>query len=275
MIPKFIVFCLLLSISFSDCIAQKKIQLFNGHNLDGWIPKIKDHPVRENYANTFRVEDGSIKVRYDQYGGKFNDQFGHLFYKKKFSAYLLIVEYRFVGEQLDDGPGWALRNSGLMLHGQSPESMALDQDFPISLEAQLLGGVGTMERTTNNLCTPGTNVVIDGKLVTTHCISSNSATFFGDQWVRAKVLVLGDSLIAHIVNTDTVFRYSKPQYDGTDKWVQQLGLKGGELIKEGTISLQSESHPVDFRKVELYDLSKYLNRPAKLKRKMAKLAKKK
>ncbi len=250
--------------------AQKKskpkgwIKLFNGKNLDGWTAKIKDHPVNDNFGNTFRVENGAIKVSYDQYGGEFKNQFGHLFYKKKFSAYLLVVEYRFIGDQIKDGPGWAFRNSGMMLHGQTPETMALDQDFPISLEAQLLGGNGKDNRTTNNLCTPGTNVVMNGKLHTVHCTNSTSKTYHGDQWVRAEVLVLQDSIVKHIVEGDTVIVYEKPQYDGNDKWVKQGGLQAGALIKDGTISLQSESHPVEFRKVELFDLEKYMGNTAGL-----------
>src|SRR5688572_33389116 len=258
------------SLAFLMVNAQKKtkqkewIKLFNGKNLDGWTVKIKDHPVDDNFGNTFRVENGAIKVSYDQYGGEFKNQFGHMFYKKKFSAYLLAVEYRFIGDQISDGPGWAFRNSGMMLHGQSPETMALDQDFPISMEAQLLGGDGKDERTTNNLCTPGTNVVMNGKLFTPHCVNSSSKTYHGDQWVRAEALVLGDSIVKHIVQGDTVLVYGKPQYDGTDKWVKQAGLTGGTTIREGTISLQSESHPVEFRKVELFDLSTYMNKPVRL-----------
>jgi len=237
--------------------------LFNGKDLKDWTIKIKDHPLNENFGNTFRVENGVMKVSYDQYDG-FKEQFGHIFYKQKFSAYLLVVEYRFTGEQVKGGPGWALHNSGLMLHGQSPESMALDQDFPISLEAQLLGGDGKNERTTNNLCSPGTNVVMNGKLFTPHCVNSTSKTYHGDQWVRAEVLVLGDSIVKHIVQGDTVLVYGKPQYDGNDKWVKKAGLQGGATIREGTISLQSESHPVEFRKVELFNLEKYMNDSKKL-----------
>lgn len=239
------------------------IRLFNGKDLKNWTIKIKDHPLNENFGNTFRVENGVMKVSYDQYDG-FKEQFGHIYYKQKFSAYLLVVEYRFTGEQVKGGPGWALRNSGMMLHGQSPETMALNQDFPISLEAQLLGGDGKSERTTNNLCTPGTNVVMKGDLFTPHCVNSISKTYHGEQWVRAEVLVLGDSVVKHIVQGDTVLVYGKPQYDGRDKWVKQAGLKDGTLIREGTISLQSESHPVEFRKVELFNLEKYMSSPWKL-----------
>ncbi len=238
--------------------AKKWIQLFNGKNLEGWTVKIKDHPANDNFGNTFRVENGVMKVSYDQYGGEFKNQFGHIFYKDKFSAYLLVVEYRFVGDQIKDGPGWAFRNSGMMLHGQTPESMSLDQDFPICLEAQLLGGNGKDDRTTNNLCTPGTNVVMNGKLHTPHCTNSTSKTYHGDQWVRAEVLVLRDSVVKHIVQEDTVLVYEKPQYDGTDRWVKQQGYTAGALIGEGTISLQSESHPVEFRKVELFNLENYM-----------------
>jgi len=264
---------LALSVCIVACLmasAQKKtkatgwIQLFNGKNLDGWTVKIKDHPVNDNFGNTFRVENGIMKVSYDQYGGEFKNQFGHIFYKDKFSAYLLVVEYRFVGDQIKDGPGWAFRNSGMMLHGQTPESMSLDQDFPISLEAQLLGGNGKDNRTTNNLCTPGTNVVLNGKLHTPHCTNSTSKTYHGDQWVRAEVLVLRDSILKHIVEGDTVLVYEKPQYDGTDKWVKQQGYTAGALISEGTISLQSESHPVEFRKVELFNLENYMGDGKKL-----------
>ncbi len=248
----------------------KPVQMFNGKDLKGWTIKIKDHPVNENFGNTFRVEDGVMKVRYDQYDD-FKEQYGHIFYKKKFSAYLLVVEYRFLGDQVKNGPGWAFRNSGAMLHCQSPESMKVEQDFPISMEEQLLGGNGTDERSTVNLCTPGTNVVLDGKLYTQHCVNSRSKTFHGDQWVHVEALVLGDSIIKHIAEKDTVLVYTKPQYDGRDKWVKAMGYKDGELIKEGYISLQSESHPCEFRKVEIYDLSSYMGNQEKLKKVIAAL----
>src|SRR5665647_2421880 len=158
-------------------IAQKKtsdiqwIKLFNGKDLKDWKIKIKDHSLNENFGNTFRVENGVMKVSYDKYDS-FNEQYGHIFYKKKFSAYLLVIEYRFIGDQVKGGPGWAYRNSGAMLHCQSPESMLKEQDFPISLEEQLLGGNGKDERSTGNLCTPGTNVFLKGALFTTHCVNS-------------------------------------------------------------------------------------------------------
>ncbi|OJZ12239.1 DUF1080 domain-containing protein [Sphingobacterium sp. 40-24] len=249
----------------------KPIQLFNGKDLKNWTPKIRNHKVGENYKNTFRVEDGLLKVRYDGYDN-FNFQYGHLFYNKEFSAYLLRVTYRFVGEQVNGGEGWAWRNSGAMLHGQDPNTMGVDQDFPISIEGQLLGGNGKDERATSNLCTPGTNVVIDNKLFTPHCISSTSKTYAGDQWVTADFLVLGDSLVQHILENKVVLQYTKPQIGGGNvSGFDPKVKKDGQLLNKGTISLQSESHPIDFKKVELYDLEPYMKDPNKLKKVIAEL----
>lgn len=255
-----------------SCSVQRRIPaatpLFNGKNLENWVIKIKDHPLNENYGNTFRVEEGTMNVSYDQYDD-FKEQYGHIFYNKKFTAYLLVVEYRFTGQQVKNGPGWALRNSGAMLHCQDPATMALDQDFPISLEEQYLGGNGKDERSTANLCTPGTNVILDHVLYTQHCVNSRSKTYHGDQWVHIEALVLGDSVIKHIAGVDTVLVYEKPQYDGRDKWVKKAGYKDGSLISAGYISLQSESHPIAFRKVEIYNLEQYMNNPEKLKKVIA------
>jgi hypothetical protein len=228
------------------------IQLFNGKNLEGWKPKIKGYALGENFGNTFRVEDGVLKVRYDAYQGKFSNRFGHIFYKEPFSSYVLRVEYRFVGEQLSDGPGWAFRNSGVMLHCQPPETMDKDQDFPVCVEVQLLGGPETGERHTANLCTPGTNVVMDGKLVTRHCTDSTSKTYRGDQWVTVELEVRGSKSIAHRIEGKVVLSYSEPQLDEKDSDAKKLIDRGApRLLEKGYISLQSESHPVEFRKVEL------------------------
>ena len=231
------------------------IQLFNGRDLEGWTPKIRTHDLGVNYGNTFRVVDGNLSVRYDQYTD-FAQQYGHLYYREPFSHYLIAAEYRFVGEQAPQGEGWATRNSGLMLHSQPPETMLRDQNFPISIEVQLLGGLGRGPRTTANLCTPGTHVVMNGELETRHCINSSSQTYDGDQWVRAEVLVLGDSIVKHIVNGDTVLTYTKPQIGGGSvDPVDPAVKRDGTPLTAGYITLQSESHPIDFRKVELLNLS--------------------
>lgn len=229
---------------------QEWISLFNGKDLEGWKVKIAGYELGDNFGNTFRVEDGLLKVRYDQYD-KFNGRFGHIFYKDKFSHYLIRAEYRFVGEQIAGGPDWAIRNSGIMIHCQSPESMRKEQEFPVCIEVQLLGGNGKDERTTGNLCTPGTNVVMGGQLITQHCTNSKSKTYHGDQWVTAEVEVHGGAVIQHKINGELVMEYEQPQLDERDPDGKKLIQNGKLLLEEGYISLQSESHPVDFRKVEI------------------------
>ena len=230
------------------------IQLFNGKDLQGWTAKITKHDVGENFGETFRVVDGLLIVAYDQYDN-FDEQFGHLFYQTEFSRYRMRLEYRFIGEQVAGGPSWAIRNSGVMVHGQTPQSMTKDQKFPVSIEVQLLGGNGVDNRNTGNLCTPGTNVVMDGKLVTRHCTNSTSKTYHGDQWVTCEIEVHGDQVIKHIINGEVVLAYEQPQLDPSDKDAQKLIHDDRLKLSGGTISLQSESHPVQFRKVELLQLS--------------------
>ncbi len=229
---------------------EEWIKLFNGKDLSGWVPKIRGYDLGVNFGNTFRVENGILKVVYDKYD-KFDNRFGHLFYRGIFSNYRLRVEYRFVGKQVPGGPGWAWRNSGIMIHGQKPETMRKDQSFPVSIEVQLLGGGPTGKRPTANLCTPGTNVVMNGKLVTRHCTRSRSKTYRGDRWVSVEVVVRGNK-IKHIVEGETVLEYCDPQLDERDPDARRLLQAGAPgMLTCGTISLQSESHPVEFRKVEL------------------------
>lgn len=233
------------------------IQLFNGRNLDGWQAKFVGLPLGDNFADTFRVENGLLRVVYDERYDTFGQRFGHLFFEAPFDYYRLRVEYRFVGDQVAGGPGWAQRNNGLMLHGQDPASMALDQEFPVSIEAQLLGAT-TGERTTGNLCTPGTHVEMGGELVQSHCTHSTSPTYPGDQWVIFEAEVLGSGSIRHFINGELVLEYGAPQLDPTDSDAQRLLAAGAESrLSSGSISIQAESHPTDFRKIELMPLDKY------------------
>jgi len=227
--------------------------LFNGKDLTGWKVKIRGHELGDNFGDTFRVEDGLLTVSFDQYKN-FDSKFGHIFHEKPFSNYVLRVEYRFIGEQAPGGPGWAFRNSGVMIHGQSPESMRKDQDFPVSIEVQLLGGSGTGTRTTANLCTPGTHYVKDGKLVKRHCNNSTSKTYHGDQWVTLDIEVRGNKSIKHIIDGKTVMEYTNPQLDESSADARALIKDGDKMLHGGTISLQAESHPIQFRKIEIREL---------------------
>lgn len=231
------------------------IKLFNGKDLDDWIVKIHHHEPGVNFGNTFRVEDGMIKVRYDQYED-FNDQFGHLYYKQPFSQYHLVVEYRFVGELQRGAPEYTLRNSGVMFHSQDPRTMPKEQNWPISVEMQFLGGLGVGKpRPTGNMCSPGTEIVYNGEIYPGHCLNSTSETYDGDQWVTAELIVMGDSLVTHIINGDTVLQYSQPQMGGgVVQGYDSTIWEPGKLLSAGYIALQSEGQPIDFRKVELKNL---------------------
>ena len=242
--------------TFQTTEAQEWKPLFNGKNLDGWTPKIRGYDLGENFGDTFRGEDGLLKGRDDAYD-QFNERFGHLFYEREYSHYRLRVTYRFVDEQSKGGPGWAYRNSGVMVHGESPKTMAKGQDFPTSIEVQLLGGNGTSERTTSNLCTPGTNVVMEDALVKRHCSNSKSKTYHGDQWVTAEIEVRGNQVIKHILDGEVVLSYEQPQLDIRDGHAKELAEKlGTHQLSGGSISVQSESHPIDFKSIEIMELEK-------------------
>lgn len=216
-------------------------ELFNGQDLEDWTLKITGFPAGDNAFDTFRLEDGKLVTRYDQYD-EFNGEFGHIFYKEPFSHYILQVEYRFVGDQVTNGPGWAYRNNGIMYHAQAVETMERDQDFPTSMEFQLLGGDGEIPRTNANLCTPGTHVVMDGELRTEHCITSVSETYHGDQWVTVELEVHGSEQAVHRIDGKTVMQYSGLQLDD------------GTPLTGGYIALQAESHPTEFRSIRLLNL---------------------
>tara|TARA_Y100000385_G_scaffold291978_1_gene375080 strand:- start:27016 stop:27759 length:744 start_codon:yes stop_codon:yes gene_type:complete len=229
--------------------------LFNGQDLTDWIVKINGYDLNDNYNNTFRVENGSLVVSYDHYDN-FTNEYGHIFYKKPFKNYRLKLEYRFIGNQVKGGEDWAKKNSGIMLHSQSPESMLLNQGFPLSLEFQLLGGIDENEpRPSGNLCTPATNVVMDGKLITDHCITANCETFYGEEWINAEVLVLNDS-ITHYIDGKAVISYSRPTVGGgyLETTSSAIQLKSGEGLTSGYISLQSESHPIEFKNIKILEL---------------------
>lgn len=259
----FWIFSILIVISMTGCrkkdavIVKSKtgdqdwVKLFNGTDLSNWKTKIKGYPIGDNFGNTFRVEDGKIIVDYSAYD-EFENRFGHLFYDIPYSSYRFRMKYRFVGTQAIGGESWATKNSGVMIHSQSPESMGIDQDFPVSVEVQLLGGLKKGNaRPTANLCTPGTHVIMNDTLVTEHCINSDSDTFFGKEWVELELLVYGDSLLVHYVNGREVLRYSQPIIGGE---YNELKEKEGSSLNYGHIALQSESHPVEFKSIELISL---------------------
>lgn len=235
--------------------------LFNGKNLEGWTTKVHHYDVGDNFGDTFRVEDGIIKVRYNKYDGDYNDRYAHLYYDTPYSYFHLSMQYRFIGDVHPGAPSFVEKNSGVMFHSQDPRTMLKEQDWPISVEMQFIGGIKEGEpRPTGNMCSPGTDVVYEGKIDPNHCINSSSETFYGDQWVKADLIVYGDSLVQHIINGKKVLEYSKPQIGGGVVQGFDPKLKSdGTLLKEGFIALQSEGQPVDFRNVKIKNLKGCMN----------------
>lgn len=262
------------------CSSKKEVTkeewqpIFNGKDLTGWDIKIKGHPLNENYKSTFRVEDSMLRVVYSDYA-KFDNQFGHLYSQVPYSYYKLKLQYRFVGNHLEDAPGWADRNSGVMLHSQSARSMEINQDFPVSLEFQFLCGNGKDTVSTGNVCTPGTVIDFNGKRYTGHIQNSNSKTFLKNEWITAIAEVYADSLIRHIINGDTVLTYTNAMIgegfvnndlnwtkgNVTDSmvWINRANTP----LREGYIALQAESQPIDFRRIEVLNLIGCMDTKAK------------
>ncbi len=233
--------------------------LFDGKTLAGWTPKIRGFPLGENYRDTFRVKDGAITVSYDKYD-QFGERFGHLFYKTAFTgAYRLRFEYRFAVDHPADTPAWAIANSGVMIYGQDPATMAVGDSFPVSVEAQLLGPAPGQERFNGNMCSPGTNVVIDGQLVTTHCINSKTPSLPNGEWIQFEVEVAADGTVTQKINGAPTIVYSAVQLDPEGRMANSKPLvaaAGGSVkLDGGTISLQSEGNPIEFRKIEILELN--------------------
>ena len=239
--------------SATEPIENQWVDLLAKNNLEDWVVKVKGHPIGENFNNTFRVENGVLKVDYTEYNDEFNNRFGHIYYKEPFSSYKLKLDYRFVGNQVADAASWAFKNSGVMIHCEDPNQIGLNQNFPVSIEVQLLGGDGTNDRPTANLCTPGTHVQINNQLETSHCIESNSDTFHDEEWVHLEIEVHKDSIIKHYINGNKVMEYTKPIYGGQYASDATESLEG-QPVTSGYISLQSESHPIEFKNIELLDL---------------------
>jgi hypothetical protein len=231
------------------------ISLFDGRTLQGWTPKIRGSAFGVNDRDTFRVRDGALVVSYDKYD-LFEERFGHLFYRTPYSSFRLRLEYRFVGEALPDTPGWAISNSGVMIFSQDPRSMTADQSFPVSVEAQLLGtSPSEPRRTTGNVCTPGTNIILNDVLTTTHCINASSPVTPNGSWTAFEIEVSPSGEVIQRINGAEVMRYSGVQLDPEAKMADSRPLiaaaRGKLELSGGYIALQSEGFPVEFRNIQI------------------------
>ena len=220
------------------------IPLFDGETLDGWTPKIAGYPLGEDPLDTFRVEDGAIQVSFDRYGDDYADRFGTLIYAVPYRHYRLRLEYRFTGEQVPGAPDWAERNSGVLYHMQPPETVPRDEGFPVSLEAQFLAE-GAHAPTTGNMCSIGTSVVVDGARPDDHCLLGAVPARPLGQWVRFELQALPGGEFRHLIDGAPSITYSDARYDEPHDWADGMAVTGGAF------GLQSESHPVAFRNVEI------------------------
>jgi hypothetical protein len=225
------------------------VALFNGRDLDGWAPKFTGHPLGENVKNTFRVEKGRLIVSYGNYK-RFDELYGHLFYnKRQFSHYWIRAEYRFVGKQVPDAPDWAWRNNGVMLHAQPPETMTLQQRYPISFELRLMGGKWLHRRPpTGSLCLNGTTVIYKGKRMSRAVVDSDALPYPGDQWVLAEAEVQGGKLVRYFINGRQVLEYSDLQLEEPQTWSPTIART------QGFIAIQAESHATEFLRIEVLSL---------------------
>ncbi len=232
----------------------KWVSIFNGKDLSGWVVKVAGRPVGENLGNVFRVENGIMSVRYDHEAyANFNSQFGALYYNKKLKHYRLKVEYRFVGETAAGAPSWGFRDSGVQYQGQAPETVGLTQSFPVCLEYNLHGGNGKDERPTGEICANGIIVKIDGNPNSSYCTPPTvKRTFHGDQWVTLEIDVT-ESKISHFVNGEEILTFTDPRYNPNHELGKTFIVNGNDRVQSGYISLQSNSHPIDFRKIELME----------------------
>jgi Domain of Unknown Function (DUF1080) len=226
------------------------ISLFNGKNLDGWVVKIAGQELGDNFRDTYRVQDGVLKVSYDRYD-RFDDRFGSLFYNRKFSHYWIRAEYRFVGSRAPGAPSWAYKNSGLQLQCQAPETMRKEQQFPVCVEFDMVGGF-ILNRPTGNVCQNGTSVLIDGQPLKGQCSRVGDLTIRDDSWTMALAEVDGSRRVRQIVNGALVVEYTDLKLDESNVDARRLvALGAGKVLDSGYISLQSNGHPIEFRRIEV------------------------
>jgi hypothetical protein len=237
--------------------AEKWRSIFDGKTLDGWTPKIVGYAAGDNFAQTFSVRDGAIRVSYAGYD-RFNFRFGHLFYRVPLKSYRLRLKYRIIeGGEVEGAPKWSRSNSGVMFYAQSPQSMAREQWFPASVEFQLLGREGrdnTLEPT-GSVCTPGTNITIDGGRLKTHCATSIGPVVPNDSWTDLELEVRANGQVIHRINGVEVLRYNGVELDLADLTAEPLiaAQNGSLTLSSGYIALQSEGQPVEFKDIAVLE----------------------
>lgn len=236
--------------------------LFDGKTLNGWTTKLVGYPAGQDRLQTFRVKDGVLYISYDQYEGDLKGRVAHLFTRESFRAYRLSLDYRFVGDEFPNSPRPVNPpvNNGVLFHAESAEQMELNQPYPISVEAQLVGPdpQGT-PRTTGNFCERAMKMFRQDKLMP-HCILSDAVPSPLGAWIHFDLEVTADGRVTEFINGKPVVHVDRIELnpDRTDTRLpvhSSIAAAGGKLlVTGGHIALQSEGHPTEFRNIRILSL---------------------
>lgn len=233
-------------------------RIFDGKSLKGWVLKTTKYPLGENPHDMLTARDGVMRFSFDGFE-RFNGEYAVVYYDKPLRNYILQLDYRFAGRQAPGAPAWAKRNSGVMLFAQPPQTMTLNQSYPISVEDQLLGGLDNGSRQTLAVCMVDITVVINGAKPTGHCTPDVATrppatppplpTFDGDQWVKLRIEV--KSGVAKSYANGILFNtISEPHVDAPHPWLSSQDA----AAQPSYFALQGESDEVEFRNIELAEL---------------------
>ena len=205
-----------LSLLVFSCNTEKKIELFNGQNLDNWniIVDSEDGEPQD----LFYVEDGIMHT--------LGDPFGYIRTRESYANYKLHLEWRWTNEP---------SNSGVLLNVQGKEMI-----FPRCVECQLMHGKAgdivlmgkgtaiTIKDSTYTVASEENRYLVIPKFEDS---SENPAGEWNSYDITSK-----DGNLEVIVNG-----------------VLQNSASGMNLT-EGNIALQSEGAPLQFRNIYLIEL---------------------
>ncbi len=198
---------------------KKKISLFNGKDLDGWVPFLHEDKAgddkRFGAQKNWSAGDGVMRCE----GAKI----GYIRTVESYSDYRLHVEWRWPGDP---------SNSGVLLH-----RTGIDKDFPVCIEAQLkhqnAGDLVMMNNAT---------LVVDGE--------KRGPAKFG---MAKKKHESNEKAPGEWNSYDIVCKGGALQITVNGQ-LQNEGVEAS--VKSGPIALQSEGGPIEFRNIYLEPLEK-------------------
>jgi hypothetical protein len=213
--------------------------LFNGRDLSGWCVALEGRRPGEDPNGVFRVSDGVMRVSGEETGGIVSE--------KSYRDYVLRVEYRWVGKSVGSRLGMAA-DTGVLYHSQG-EMFAWNGLWMRSFECNILRGrTGDFIIVSDKGAPVRYAATVEGRVVADEANISN--------WFR-----LGSW--ANTEDTPDVFperRYGEWNRleivcDGSrvEHWLNDVLVFEAENLtpSQGRIQIQSEGHPVEFRRIDL------------------------